>query len=269
MLKEEEVDVLIEDLKEISGHDFSFYSRDSFMRRINRLVKLEKLEGFEGLHSRLFSDRNYIHHFIDHITVNVTEMFRDSGYYKELRNTVLPTLADHSTIRIWHAGCSTGEEVFSTAILLKETGLLHKCEILATDINSQVLQKASAGVFSNALMPLYAAKYKLAGGEQDFDTYHKSAAGGEIFTEELRSRIAFKWHNLASDEYLGKFDLIVCRNVLIYFDKSTQEQVLRLFELSTRPKSFILLGEKETLGFSSISKKYSKIGQEMIWQKTS
>lgn len=262
-----EIDTLLAALKEMVGEDFSYYSRDSFERRVNRFVKLENLKDYSTLLSKLRADKQYIQHFIDHITVNVTEMFRDASFYKSLRDRIIPQLKDHSTIRIWHAGCSTGEEVYSTAIFFKEAGLLEKCEILATDINSRVLESAGSGLFSGSLMPLYEAKYRLAGGEKDFTAYFSSTTQGEKISKSIRARITFQNHNLASGNFLGKFDLIICRNVLIYFDQIMREMVFRFFDDSTGPNSFIALGERETLSLSSISKKYTKLEPEMIWKK--
>ncbi|MDI1354997.1 MAG: protein-glutamate O-methyltransferase CheR [bacterium] len=268
MLGKTEIETLLTDLQQIYGEDFRYYSRDSFERRVNRFVKLENFKDYSALLTKLRSDKHYIQHFIDHITVNVTEMFRDTAFFNTLNRQLIPQLTQHSTIRIWHAGCSTGEEVYSTAILFQEAGLLEKCVILATDINSRVLERADSGLFYSSLMPLYEAKYRLAGGEKNFSSYFTKTTEGEKISENIRSQISFQNHNLASGNYLGKFDLIICRNVLIYFDRIMREMVFRLFDDSTGPNSFIALGERETLDLSSISKHYTKLESEMIWKKT-
>jgi chemotaxis protein methyltransferase CheR len=267
MLSEAQIDVVLKDLLELYYYDFTYYSRESFKRRINRLYKLEKYGSFEEFRLKLRSDKSYIDHFIDRITVNVTEMFRDHTFFRELRNTVIPALANRGAIRVWHAGCSTGEEVYSVAILLHEAGILHKSEIYGTDINPHVLKKAKAGIFPVSLTQLYAKNYTLAGGEKDFSGYFTTTPQGEKFNEVFSSRMNFLAHNLATETSFNQFDLIVCRNVLIYFDKALQEKVLKMFSESIRVSSFLALGEKETIKFSGISHKYSQVGQEKIWRK--
>jgi chemotaxis protein methyltransferase CheR len=267
MLTDLEIDLVLKDILTNYDYDFTYYSRDSLNRRIDRIYKLDKFEGFEEFRNRLKSDANYVEHFIDRITVNVTEMFRDFKFFKELKTQVLPLFEKRPSIRIWHAGCSTGEEVFSMAILLHEADLLHKSVLYGTDINHRVLAKAESGLFPVSLMQIYAKNYKLAGGEGDFSSYYTSLSEGEKFKDELRSRITFTRHNLASDGFLNKFDLIVCRNVLIYFDQKLQERVFKLFDDSTGPLSYLALGEKETISFPFVRNKFKPIGKENIWKK--
>jgi len=268
MLGALQIDTIIKDLKEVYGHDFGFYARDSFERRVNRVFKFDKFETFHDFRTRLRSDKEYIQHFIDHVTVNVTEMFRDAAFYKAMRESVIPRLSTLPLIRIWHAGCSTGEEVYSTAILLHEAGLLKKCRILATDINSQVVRRAEIGIFQGSLLTLYEKKYLQAGGKKNFREYYSQTEGGEKINSELSSQIKFQVHNLASGEFIDTFDLIICRNVLIYFDQPMREMVFRLFDESSTPHSIVALGERETMEHTSVSRKFSKTGQEMIWEKT-
>jgi chemotaxis protein methyltransferase CheR len=267
MLNNTEINILLRDLLELYYYDFTYYSRDSFTRRVNRLFKLEKFQSFEEFRNKLKSDKTYIDHFIDRITVNVTEMFRDTNFFKELRSRVIPELAYRPNIKVWHAGCSTGEEVYSFAILLHEAGLLQKSEIYATDINPHVLTKARAGLFPISLMQLYAKNYLLTGGEKEFSSYYTTTPLGEQFDEIFSSRMTFSSHSLASDGFFNRFDLIICRNVLIYFDKELQTRAFQLFDISMAPNSFLALGEKETIKFSSISNKYTQFGPEKIWKK--
>lgn len=267
MLRDEEIDIILKDLLELYDCDFTYYSRDSFKRRINRLYKLEKYELLEEFRHKLRSDRKYIDHFIDRITVNVTEMFRDHQFFRELKKEIIPELANRPVIRVWHAGCSTGEEVYSMAILLHEAGVLQKSEIFGTDINPRVLAKARSGIFPVSLMRLYAKNYTLAGGEKDFSSYFTTTPQGEKFNEEFGSRMTFSAHNLATEGFFHKFDLIICRNVLIYFDKELQDKVLKLFETSMGPLSYLGLGEKETIKFSAVSNKFKQVGLEKIWKK--
>lgn len=267
MLNDSEINSVLKDLRELYDYDFTYYSRDSFKRRINRLYKLEKYSSFSEFTTKLKTDPNYIDHFIDRITVHVTEMFRDPSFFLALRNQVIPELVKLPVIRVWHAGCSTGQEVYSVAILLHEAGLLQKSQLLGTDVNPQVLTKARTGVFPVSLTQLYAKNYILSGGEKDFSSYHVETPQGEKFNELFSSRMTFSSHSLASHEYIHKFDLIICRNVLIYFDQALQDKTFQLFDVSLSPGSFLALGEKETLKFSNVADKFKQIGQEKIWRK--
>ena len=267
MLNDTEINTILKDLLDLYYYDFTYYSRESFKRRINRLYKLEKYQSFEEFRTKLRSDKNYIDHFIDRITVNVTEMFRDHNFFKELRSKVVPELAKRPVIRVWHAGCSTGEEVYSVAILLHEAGLLEKSEIYATDINPHVLTKARSGIFPVSLMQLYAKNYILGGGEKNFYSYFTTTPAGEKFNDIFNRRMTFSSHSLANEGYINRFDLIVCRNVLIYFDKELQDRAFQLFDISMGPGSFLALGEKETIKFSGIASKFAQVGPEKIWKK--
>ena len=267
MIVDEEIDILLNDLMELYGYDFTYYSRASLKRCIVRLFMLDKFYSFEEFRGRLRSDTNYIKRFIEEITVNVTEMFRDTSFYKELRNEVLPVLGTHPFIRIWHAGCSTGEEVYSMAILLHEAGLLQKSLIYATDINPGVLEKARAGIFPLSHMKMYSENYIAAGGVQDFSSYYTANYDGGKFNEDFSKRMIFSTHNLVSDSSFNEFHLIVCRNVLIYFDKELQEKVFELFDASMGKLDYLALGSKETLKFSALNNKFKQIGKEKIWRK--
>lgn len=266
-LNDTEILLVLKDLLDLYGYDFTYYSRESFKRRINRLYKLEKYESFAEFRERLRTDSGYIDHFIDRITVNVTEMFRDHHFFRALRKDVIPSLKERPVIKVWHAGCSTGEEVYSVAILLHEAGLLEKSELYATDINPQVLTKARSGIFPVSLTQLYARNYVMAGGERDFSSYFTTTPQGEQFSGIFSSRMQFRAHSLASDGYFNRFDLILCRNVLIYFDRALQERAFRLFDLSMGPHAFLALGEKETLKFSAVASRFEQVGMEKIWKK--
>ncbi len=264
---DEQIEIVLNDLLELYGYDFTFYSRASLRRRINRLYSLDKFPSFEAFRKKIVTDSNYIKRVVEEITVNVTEMFRDSLFYRELRNDVLPSLGTHPFIRIWHAGCSTGEEAFSMAILLEEAGLLHKTLIYATDINPGVLEKARQGVFPLTHMKMYSENYISAGGLHDFSSYYTANYEGVKFDEALSKRMIFSTHNLVSDSSFNEFHLIVCRNVLIYFDKELQEKVFSLFDASLAKLSYLALGSKETLKFSNVHSKFKQIGKEKIWRK--
>jgi chemotaxis protein methyltransferase CheR len=267
MIEENEVDLLLNDLLDVYGYDFTHYSRASLKRRINRLWSLDKFPSFAELRYRIRSDADYLKRFIEELTVNVTEMFRDPLFYKALRTEVLRTLATKPFIRIWHAGCSTGEEVFSMAILLQEANLLHKSLLYATDLNPEVLETARKGIFALGPMKQYSENYILSGGKHDFSSYYTAQYGHVKFRSELAEKMVFSTHNLVSDRSFNEFDLILCRNVLIYFDKALQQRVLTLFDESLGPLGYLALGAKETLKFSTLKPMFRQLNGEKIWQK--
>ncbi len=268
MIKDADVKLLLNDLLDLYGYDFTGYSEASMMRRIVRLYSMDKFPSFAEFRYKLRNDSHYLQRVIEEITVNITEMFRDPSFYKVLREEVLPNLGTKPFIRIWHAGCSTGEEVYSMAILLHEANLLHKSLLYATDINADVLEKARKGIFPLSQMKQYSENYILSGGKQDFSTYYAANYDGAKFDESLSgSRMIFSQHNLVSDSSFNAFDLILCRNVLIYFDKDLQNRALKLFDESLGRLSYLALGSKETLKFSPIISNYKQITKEKIWRK--
>lgn len=267
-IKDMEVGVLLNDLLELYGYDFTNYSKASIKRRINRLFTLDKFPSFAEFRYRLRTDPKYVKRFVEQITVNVTEMFRDPSFYKALREQVLPHLGTYPFIRIWLAGCSTGEEAYSIAIVLKELNLLYKSLIYATDLNAEVLEKAGKGIFPLSQMKQYSENYILSGGKMDFSSYYSANYNVAKFDDKLKSKMIFSTHNLVSDHSFNQFQLILCRNVLIYFDKDLQAKVFTLFDESLENLGFLALGTKETLRFSSIAPKFRQLIPEKIWRKT-
>jgi chemotaxis protein methyltransferase CheR len=267
MIEDEEIELLLNDIFEVYGYDFANYSKASLKRRIIRLVVLDKFPSFAELRYRVRTDEDYLKRFIEEITVNVTEMFRDPSFYKVLRTQIVPILGTKPFIRIWHAGCSTGEEVFSMAILLKEANLLKKSLLYATDLNPSVLEKVRRGIFPLNQMKQYSENYIASGGTGDFSTYYTANYGQAKLNEDLSEKIIISTHNLVSDSSFNEFDLILCRNVLIYFDKDLQERALKLFDDSLGPLGFLALGSKETLKFSSIQARFKQLDKEKIWKK--
>ena len=267
VIKDVEVEILLNDLLELFGYDFTNYSKASIKRRINRLYSLDKFPSFAEFRYHLRNDPNYIKRFVEQITVNVTEMFRDPSFYNALREQVLPHLGTYPFIRIWLAGCSTGEEAFSIAILLKELNLFNKSLIYATDINPEVLEKAGKGMFPLSQMKQYSENYILSGGKNEFSNYYSANYNLAKFDESLKSKMIFSTHNLVSDHSFNQFQLILCRNVLIYFDKDLQTKVFKLFDQSLEHLGFLALGTKETLRFSSIATSFKQLNAEKIWRK--
>lgn len=266
-IKEEELELLLNDLMEVHGYDFMEYSRASITRRVNRLMLLDHYPSFAEFRYRLKTDANYVKRFVEEITVNVTEMFRDPSFYSMIREKVLPEIAAKPFIRIWHAGCSTGEEVYSMAIMLQEANLLHKSLLYATDLNPGVLEKAKSGIFPLSQMKQYSENYIASGGTNDFSSYYTAKYDRVIFDETLRKKMIFSTHNLVCDSSFNEFQLILCRNVLIYFDKDLQNRVLSLFDVSLEQLGYLALGSKETLKFSDVYSKYKQTGKEKIWKK--
>lgn len=267
VVNDEQVEVLLSDLLEQYGYDFTGYSRASLKRRITRLYTLDKPLSFAEFRYKVSNDHSYFKRFVEQITVNVTEMFRDPVFFRTLRETVLPKLGTYPFIRIWLAGCSTGEEAYSISIVLKELNLLHKALIYATDINPAVLEKAAQGMFGMSQMKQYSENYIQAGGKEDFSKYYSANYSLAKFDDELKSKIIFSTHNLVSDHSFNEFQLILCRNVLIYFDRDLQNKVLGLFDYSLEDLGYLALGTKETIDFSPVQKNYKRLTGHKIWRK--
>lgn len=267
-IDDNEIDILLNDVVSLYGYDFSEYARASLSRRINRLFALDKFPSFAEFRYKVRTDADYFSRFVEEITVNVTEMFRDPSFYKALREEVLPVLATHPFIRIWHAGCSTGEEVYSVAILLHEANLLHKSLLYATDINPQVLEKLRSGIFPLSQMKQYSENYIASGGREDFSRYYTANYERARFDSNLSKSIIVSTHNLVSDRSFNEFQLIVCRNVLIYFDRPLKDKAFTLFDESMEKLGFLALGSKENLKFSPVAHKFRQLdNKQKIWRK--
>ncbi|MBS1564274.1 MAG: protein-glutamate O-methyltransferase CheR [Bacteroidetes bacterium] len=268
LARDEDVELLLNDVCELYGYDFTGYSRASVKRRIGRLILIDKFASFAELRYRVRTDADYVRRFVEEITVNVTEMFRDPGFYRTIREEIIPVLATRPFIRIWHAGCSTGEEVYSMAILLKEANLLHKSLIYATDLNPGVLEKARKGIFPLNQMKQYSENYILSGGKKEFSAYYTAKYDWAKLNDDLKEKMIISTHNLVSDGSFNEFQLILCRNVLIYFDRILQDRVLSLFNESLEKLGFLALGAKESLKFSVVRKQFAQLeNKEKIWRK--
>ena len=268
MIEPEAIELLLHKVASRYGYDFSDYARASLHRRIDLFFTKNKQSSFALMQERLMQDPVFFMNFVEQITVNVTEMFRDAAFYKMLREHVLPVLATYPFIRIWHAGCSTGEEVFSLAILLKEANLLHKSLLYATDINQAVLAKAKTGIFPIAAMQQNSDNYIRSGGREDFSSYYQASYNNAKFDETLLEKMIFSPHNLVADASFNEFQLILCRNVLIYFNRDLQGKVLQLFDKSLDSLGFLALGSKESLKFSPIAGYYKQVVyNEKVWRR--
>lgn len=267
-LEKIEINLLLEGIFQYYGVDFRNYAYTSIRRRVLYRMKAEQIESVTQLLDRVLHDPKMMDKLYHDFSINVTEMFRDPSFFQVLRETILPHLKRLPSIRIWHAGCSTGEEAYSMAILLKEEGLLHKTRIYATDFNEKVLDKARAGEFMLEKMQCYTNNYIRSGGTHDFSEYYCVRNKMAIFHEELSQKIIFAQHNLVTDGSFNEFHMIICRNVLIYFNHTLQERVHMLFYQSLSPNGFLALGNREGLLTRMKNVNYKVIDQkEKIFQK--
>ncbi len=268
MFTEDQFHEILDELISAYGYDFKSYSKASLRRRVERLMKLDQIEGYTELIFKIRNDPKYIDHFINEVSVNVTEMFRDPSFYKFLREKIIPIIATNPRIKIWHAGCATGEEVLSMAIMLKEQNLLYKSMLYATDISTEALSNFKKLKIPLSNMKLYTENYHASGGTGDFSEYYTAKYNHVIFDKTLMENVLYSVHNLVSDGSFNEFDLILCRNVLIYFDKDLQNRVFNLFNDSLSNHGFLALGSRENIRFSDIYDKYDQLGSEKIWRKT-
>ena len=263
-----EIDLLLEAVYRRYGFDFRQYAQASLKRRLWRRVHAEHLETISELQAKLLHDPACMERLLVDLSINVTSMFRDPSFYLALRQHVVPLLHTYPFTRIWCAGCSTGEEVYSLAILLDEEGLYDRTRIYATDINENVLATARAGVFPLASMQQYTQNYLKGGGKHDFSRYYVAAYDGAQFSRSLTDNVVFAQHNLAMDRAFNDFNVIVCRNVMIYFDKALQDRVHTLFYESLETFGILALGHKESLAFTPFANAYEEVDvAERIYRK--
>jgi chemotaxis protein methyltransferase CheR len=258
-LEDIEVELLLEGVYQYYGFDFRDYARASLKRRIWLAARAEGLTRISAFQDRVLHDPATLERLLLMLSVNVTAMFRDPGFYLTFRNHVVPLLKTYPFIRIWHTGCSTGEEAYSMAILLREEGLYDRCRIYATDMNDAVLRKARSGIFPLTRMQDYTNNYLRAGGRRSFSEYYTAAYGSAIFSTELRENIVFSQHNLAMDGSFNEFQVILCRNVLIYFNKQLQMRVHRLLYDSLATFGVLGLGHQESIRFNPHEQAYEEL----------
>jgi len=240
------------------GYDFSDYSVASLSRRFERFISMNEYD-LDKFRADLTEKPEVFSKFFHSLTVNVTEMFRDPPFYRELTTRVLPGLSSYPIIKIWHAGCASGEEPFSLAILLHEHQLLDRARIYATDLNPMNLDKAEKGILPASAMQDYTRNYISAGGQKQFSDYYTARYDHVMIDPAIRRNIIFSQHNLVTDHAFNEFQLICCRNVLIYFNKDLQQRVFRLFDNSLAPLGYITLGSKESMLFSDLKDRYETI----------
>jgi chemotaxis protein methyltransferase CheR len=263
-----EIELLLEGVYRHYGFDFRAYAYASIRRRLWKRIEAEGLTSISELQAMVLHEVPAMERLLFDLSVSVTSMFRDPGFYQVFRNEVIPLMRTYPFIRIWHAGCSTGEEVYSTAIVLEEEGLLDRTRVYATDINDAVLQQARAGIFPLNRMQEYTENYIRAGGKRSFSEYYTALYDGAIFSPSLTRNVVFSQHNLVTDRSFSEFNIIFCRNVLIYFDRTLQNQVHALFYESLVTFGVLALGSKESLRFSDYESCYEQLDpREKLYRK--
>lgn len=250
------------------SYDFRDYAGASQKRRVLKALAQLGHPTIPALQTAVARDPAVFMQLLQYLTIPVSEMFRDPSFFLALRQQVVPVLRTYPSLKIWIAGCSTGEEVYSLAILLKEEGLLDRSLIYATDINPQSLAKARQGIFSLASIQGHTANYQAAGGQQAFSDYYTAAYDAAVFDKSLRENITFADHSLATDSVFSETQLVLCRNVLIYFNKKLQDRALGLFHESLSHRGFMGLGSKESIDFSAHARHFEPLDRpERIFRK--
>jgi len=263
-----EVQLLLEAIWLRYGYDYRNYAKAHIKRRILHRLSISGINTISELQAKILYDPLFFENIVHDFSINVTEIFRDPSFYLTVRKEVVPILKTYPFIKIWHAGCSSGQEVYSMAILLKEEEIYSKAQIYATDINKVMIEKAKQGIYPIDLMKDYTANYQKTGGQHSFAEYYTAKYDSVIFNQSLKKQIIFADHNLVTDSVFGEMNMIVCRNVLIYFNRELQNRVIKLFYDSLVPGGFLCLGSKESLRFSDFFDRFeSLVKGEKIYKK--
>lgn len=263
-----EFHLLIEAILHLYHYDFRGYAAASLRRRLRTALVHFQCATLSQLQDRIMREPAAFSELLNHMTVQVSDMFRDPSYFRALRERVVPILRTYPSLKVWVAGCSAGEEAYSLAILLEEEGLLAKTLIYATDINPQSLQKAEAGVFAIERVAGFTLNHRQSGGTSSLSDHYTAAYGRAIFHKSLREHIVFSDHSLATDSVFAEVQLVSCRNVLIYFNRALQDRALKLFHDSLCRSGFLGIGSKESLQFSSYGTAFEPfVRDERIHQK--
>jgi len=257
-----EITLLLEAVYQKYGYDFRQYSQAHIRRRITNRMAMSGLEDISQMQSKILNDEIFAANFLQDLSITVTEMFRDPGFYRSLRENVIPILKTYPFIKIWHAGCSTGEEAYSMAIIMQEEGLYDRTTIYATDFNQQALNQAKEGIFSNAMIKEYTVNYQLSGGIESFSNYYMSNYDNVIMNQSLKKNIVWANHNLITDSVFAEVHMVLCRNVLIYFDINLQNKVQMIFYNSLINGGVLCLGSKESIQFTDLHDKYTELDKK-------
>ncbi len=263
-----ELELLLQAINKHYGYDFHEYAEASMLRRIDKHLARIDLVHISELIPLLLHDQEAFDRFVKDMSVVVTELFRNPDFFQALRRDVMPILRTYPFIKIWHAGCASGQEVYSMAILLEEEGLLERCQIYATDFNEHALETARQGIYSHSELAVYEQNYQLAGGKGRLSDYYTELYDSVKFSGKLAERITFANHNLVTDGVFGEMNLVLCRNVLIYFNKELQNRVLELLLDSLSSFGVLCIGRRENLRFSSIHHQLEVLDQtQRIYRK--
>ncbi|MDO9043520.1 MAG: protein-glutamate O-methyltransferase CheR [Desulfocapsaceae bacterium] len=254
-----EIDLLLETIYQRYGYDFRSYARASIERRIRLFLSNTGYPSVAEIILRIVDDQEFTFHLIHYFSIAVTEMFRDPLVYRAVREKVVPLLRTWPHCKIWHAGCATGEEVYSLAIVLKEEGIYNRATIYATDFNNEALDRACEGIYEMGKLQEATRNYQQAGGKGSFSEYYYARYKAAVMDSSLKERVVFSSHNLASDSAFGEMHLIFCRNVLIYFNRDLQHRALGLFTDSLVHGGFLCLGTKEDLHFTDFRDQYEVV----------
>ncbi|MBP3955535.1 protein-glutamate O-methyltransferase CheR [Gemmata sp. G18] len=249
-------------------YDFRGYSVASITRRLRQARERFGCRSFSQLQDRVLHESAVFPELLAYLTVQVSELFRDPAYFRAIREQVVPHLRTYPSLKVWVAGCSAGEEVYSLAILFREEGLEDRTMFYGTDINPEAIRKAEAGVYEIERVPLFTENHRLAGGKSSLSDYYTAAYGAAVFDKSLRRRAVFSDHSLVTDAVFAEVHLVSCRNVLIYFDRALQDRAIGLFKDSLVRKGFLGLGAKESLRFSAHAEAFTEFARdERIYQK--
>ncbi len=263
-----EIELILEAIFQQYGYDFRNYSKAHVKRRLLSRLSTSGLKSISEMQHKVLHEPGFFDQLLRDLSINVTEMFRDPSFYLAIRKEIIPILKTYPFIKVWHAGCSTGEEVYSFAILLKEEGLYNRVQIYATDFNTNVLEIAKKGIYPINRIKEFTANYQQAGGRQSFSDYYMADYNSVIFDQSLKKNIVFAEHNLVTDSVFAEVNIIICRNVLIYFNRDLQDTVFNLFSDSLINGGFLCLGSKETIQFSSKAGLYETVNfQEKLYKK--
>ncbi len=263
-----EIQLLLEAVYQKYGYDFRKYAGAHTKRRLKHRKAVSGLQNYSEMLHKIIYEEEFFNSVLLDLSINVTEMFRDPWFYREIREIVMPHLQTYPFIKVWHAGCSAGQEVYSMAILLEEEGMKERTQIYATDFNELILDRAKKGIYPLDSVRQYTANYIESGGSESFSDYYTADDRHVILKSSLRQKVLFSSHNLVTDGVFGEMNVIFCRNVLIYFNKELQERVLRLFYDSLCPGGFLCLGSKESLTFTGVVDKFETMAaREKIYRK--
>lgn len=259
---EQEILLLLQAVYQKYGYDFRQYSQAHIRRRITNRMAMSGLEDISQMQFKVLNDETFASELLQDLSITVTEMFRDPGFYRSLRENVIPVLKTYPFIKIWHAGCSTGEEAYSMAIIMQEEGLYDRTTIYATDFNQRALNRAKEGIFSNAMIKEYTTNYQLSGGIESFSNYYTSNYDSVIMNQSLKKNMVWANHNLVTDSVFAEVHMVLCRNVLIYFDNNLQNKVQKIFYNSLINGGVLCLGSKESIRFTDLHDKYTELDKK-------